>query len=71
MPSAALKDIPEATQIMDLDDPYTTMIIGQDRRILMGPVRGGEDLTIVALVPDGRVEGLSDITELTLFTQKK
>lgn len=42
---------------MDLENPYTTMIVGKDRRILMGPVRGGEELTIIALVPDGEAPG--------------
>ena len=49
-----IENIPELQQIMDFENPYTTIIVGHDRRILMGPARNGEVLTLVALVPDGK-----------------
>ncbi|KAK7539658.1 uncharacterized protein J3D65DRAFT_550899 [Phyllosticta citribraziliensis] len=33
-------------------DPFTSMMMGYDRRLVMGPCRGTEDYAIVALVPD-------------------
>jgi salicylate hydroxylase len=43
-------DVP--TGVFDIAEPVTTMIVGHDRRIIMGPGRGGRVLGIVALVPD-------------------
>lgn len=37
---------------MDVDDPYTTIISGHEKRIVMGPVRSGKELALVALLPD-------------------
>ncbi|KAI8686821.1 FAD-binding-3 domain-containing protein [Fusarium sp. Ph1] len=34
--------------------PMTTMVVGHDRRLIMGPCRGGTLYSIVALVPDGK-----------------
>lgn len=48
-------NLSELKAVMDVEDPYTTMIVGKDKRILMGPCRNGEMLTIVALVPDGEL----------------
>lgn len=39
---------------MDLAKPVTTMVVGHDRRVIMGPGRGGKLFGIVALVPDER-----------------
>ncbi|KAK7518405.1 uncharacterized protein IWZ02DRAFT_317869 [Phyllosticta citriasiana] len=33
-------------------EPFTSMMMGYDRRLVMGPCRGTEDYAIVALVPD-------------------
>ncbi|KXJ86476.1 hypothetical protein Micbo1qcDRAFT_219530 [Microdochium bolleyi] len=38
--------------IVDIKDPVTTMIVGPDKRIIMGPGRDGELYGVVALVPD-------------------
>jgi salicylate hydroxylase len=53
IPAAKLpiKEIPEG--ILRMEDPAaTTMIVGKDKRVIMGPGRGGKLLGIVALVPD-------------------
>lgn len=50
-PISSLEHIPEAKQFMK---PLTTMVIGGDRRVVMGPCRNGTVLSIVALVPDGK-----------------
>lgn len=43
-------DIPK--DILDPSRPVTTMVVGYDRRVIMGPGRGGTVFGIVALVPD-------------------
>jgi salicylate hydroxylase len=40
------------TSIINPRDPVTTMVIGHDRRIIMGPGRSGTIFGVVALVPD-------------------
>ncbi|CAD0096301.1 unnamed protein product [Aureobasidium vineae] len=41
-----------AENIFDLKRSATTMIVGHDRRVIMGPGRGGEMFGLVCLVPD-------------------
>jgi len=43
-------DVPE--DIFDLKRSATTMIVGHDKRVIMGPGRGGEMFGLVCLVPD-------------------
>lgn len=53
IPAAKLptEQIPEG--ILQMEDPAaTTMIVGKDKRVIMGPGRAGTLLGIVALVPD-------------------
>jgi salicylate hydroxylase len=43
-------DVPE--DVFSLKRSSTTMIVGHDRRVIMGPGRGGEMFGLVCLVPD-------------------
>lgn len=50
--TSELEKLTGFTSVIDPRDPATTMIIGHDRRIIMGPSRNGTLYGIVALVPD-------------------
>lgn len=53
------KQIPEG--ILRMQEPAaTTMIVGKDKRVIMGPGRAGKLLGIVALVPDEPTEDPGD-----------
>jgi salicylate hydroxylase len=52
LPAECLSGLDVPKDILDLAKPVTTMIVGHDRRIIMGPGRGGKVFGIVALVPD-------------------
>lgn len=53
------KQIPEG--ILRMEEPAaTTMIVGKDKRVIMGPGRAGKLLGIVALVPDEPAEDPAD-----------
>jgi salicylate hydroxylase len=43
-------------EVLDVENSTTTMVMGHDRRAIMGPGRGGELFGIVALVPDENVQ---------------
>lgn len=61
IPSAKLPNdqIPEG--ILKMEDPAaTTMLVGKDKRVIMGPGRAGTLLGIVALVPDETSEDSAD-----------
>lgn len=61
IPAAKLptEQIPEG--ILKMEDPAaTTMIVGKDKRVIMGPGRSGKLLGIVALVPDETTEDPAD-----------
>lgn len=61
IPSAKLpfEQMPEG--ILRMEDPAaTTMLVGKDKRVIMGPGRSGKLLGIVALVPDENTEGPAD-----------
>lgn len=61
IPAAKLptEQIPEG--ILQMEDPAaTTMIVGKDKRVIMGPGRAGTLLGIVALVPDETTEDAGD-----------
>lgn len=50
--------------LLRMTDPAaTTMVVGHDKRVIMGPGRGGDILGIVALVPDDKMHDLSSETE--------
>jgi salicylate hydroxylase len=42
----------DVTKVIDPRRPCTTMVVGRDRRLIMGPARGGTIYSVVALVPD-------------------
>lgn len=53
--TADLAEIPAdllPADLINVKDPVTTMIVGPDKRIIMGPGRDGELFGVVALVPD-------------------
>lgn len=52
-------DIPK--DVLDLSNPVTTMVVGHDRRAIMGPGRNGSVFGIVALVPDAHMHETSDV----------
>lgn len=57
IPTARLPrhEIPDG--VLRLQDPAaTTMVVGRDRRVIMGPGRAGQLLGVVAMVPDETVE---------------
>ncbi|ETS73251.1 hypothetical protein PFICI_14856 [Pestalotiopsis fici W106-1] len=62
LPADLLKGIDIPLDILDPADPVTTMVVGHDRRVIMGPGRGAEMFGIVALVPDekGREKSTTD-----------
>ncbi|KAF3014378.1 hypothetical protein E8E14_001231 [Neopestalotiopsis sp. 37M] len=62
LPADLLKGIDIPRDILDPADPVTTMVVGHDRRVIMGPGRGAEMFGIVALVPDekGREKSATD-----------
>ncbi|KAI8650571.1 hypothetical protein NCS57_01391200 [Fusarium keratoplasticum] len=55
IPIEKLEGISTPEKLLDARDPYTTMIMGHDRRVIMGPGRGGKLYGIVALVPDEKL----------------
>lgn len=58
--SSALEKDEDFTSVIDPRESYTTMIMGHDRRIIMGPARGGSIYSIVAMVPDGEHSTLGE-----------
>jgi salicylate hydroxylase len=40
------------TSVLNPREPVTTMVMGHDRRIVMGPGRGGDLYGVVAIIPD-------------------
>ncbi|KAI0163497.1 hypothetical protein BJ166DRAFT_569808 [Pestalotiopsis sp. NC0098] len=52
LPAELLKGINIPQDVLDPANPVTTMVVGHDRRVIMGPGRGAEIFGIVALVPD-------------------
>jgi salicylate hydroxylase len=53
--TALLEAEPEITSFMNPREPVTTMVVGHDRRLIMGPARNGEVYSIVAMVPDQKM----------------
>ncbi|KAJ9093163.1 hypothetical protein QFC21_006479 [Naganishia friedmannii] len=52
IPKEKLLTIPHVSAMMTDDNPWTTMLLGRDCRVVMGPCREQSLLSIVALVPD-------------------
>jgi salicylate hydroxylase len=52
IPTDVLKDVEVPKEVFDPAQPATTMIVGSDRRVIMGPGRKGTVCGIVALIPD-------------------
>ncbi|KAJ9621713.1 hypothetical protein H2203_007202 [Taxawa tesnikishii (nom. ined.)] len=50
--TAKLPKLDVSEDIFDLKRSATTMIVGHDKRVIMGPGRGGEMFGLVCLVPD-------------------
>ncbi|KAL4812251.1 hypothetical protein BDW67DRAFT_193742 [Aspergillus spinulosporus] len=64
------EDLQRETDVAKVIDPRrgcTTMVIGRDRRLIMGPTRGGKIYSIVALVPD---ENMNEDSTRTSWTTK-
>ncbi|KAL2672447.1 hypothetical protein Neosp_013158 [[Neocosmospora] mangrovei] len=55
IPIEKLEGISTPEKLLDCHNPYTAMIMGHDRRVIMGPGRGGKLYGIVALVPDEKL----------------
>ncbi|KAF4454189.1 hypothetical protein F53441_3189 [Fusarium austroafricanum] len=55
IPTENLKDLSLPKDLLDPREPKTTMIMGYDRRVIMGPGRGSNLYGIVALVPDEKL----------------
>lgn len=65
MSSSLATEIPELNKVLKTEPAWTTMILGTDRRIVMGPCRNGTQLGVVALVPDSELAKPSQLTRLT------
>ncbi|SPO01420.1 related to salicylate 1-monooxygenase [Cephalotrichum gorgonifer] len=52
LPVESLSGLKIPKDVLDIAKPVTTMVVGHDRRVIMGPGRGGKVFGIVALVPD-------------------
>lgn len=55
IPTEDLKGLELPDKLLDSADPSTTMVVGHDKRVIMGPGRGGKLLGVVALVPDEKM----------------
>ncbi|KAJ9113567.1 hypothetical protein QFC20_001918 [Naganishia adeliensis] len=65
MPKEKLLDIPHVSAMMTDKDPWTTMVIGHSCRVVMGPCRNQSLLSIVALVPDEKMNEEASKTSWT------
>ncbi|KAL3298199.1 ABC transporter [Colletotrichum asianum] len=54
--SSELEQYKDFTSVIDPKESITTMIMGHDRRIIMGPARNGSIYSIVAMVPDDQMQ---------------
>jgi salicylate hydroxylase len=57
----SIEDDEQISNFLNPRDSCTTMVVGHDCRLIMGPARNGEIYSIVAMVPDGKY----------IFTQTK
>jgi salicylate hydroxylase len=58
LPLNLLRGIDVPKTVLDPASPVTTMVVGSDRRVIMGPGRNGTVFGIVALVPDSTCAGV-------------
>jgi salicylate hydroxylase len=65
IPSDSLEEEADFVQVIDPRKSCTTMVIGRDRRLIMGPARNGSIYSIVALVPDDNMKEDSARTSWT------
>lgn len=56
VPSSELEQDKDFSSVIDPRKSFTSMVMGHDRRIIMGPARNGDLYSVVALVPDLRAE---------------
>ncbi|KAI8165078.1 ABC transporter [Colletotrichum sp. SAR 10_70] len=54
--SSELEQDKDFTSVINPKESITTMIMGHDRRIIMGPARNGSIYSIVAMVPDDQMQ---------------
>ena len=59
---AELESQENFSKVIDPKAPQTTMVVGHDRRLIMGPARDASIFGVVALVPDGSMKESSDET---------
>ncbi|KAL3458311.1 hypothetical protein BJX64DRAFT_302067 [Aspergillus heterothallicus] len=67
IPTEDLARETEFTKVIDPRKGCTAMVIGSDRRLIMGPARNGSIYSIVALVPD---ENMNEDSTKTSWTTK-
>lgn len=65
IPTEVLEQEPDFVEIINPRKGSTTMVIGRDRRLIMGPARNGTIYSIVALVPD---ESMNENSENASWT---
>ncbi|PYH86485.1 putative monooxygenase [Aspergillus uvarum CBS 121591] len=65
IPTEKLMQEPVFAGVVDPRAPQTTMVVGDDRRLIMGPARSGSIYGVVALVPDERMNESSRDTSWT------
>jgi len=53
--AADIEDDEEILKFLDPREPVTTMVMGHNVRLIMGPARNGELFSIVAMVPDSKL----------------
>ncbi|KAJ9144566.1 3-hydroxybenzoate 6-hydroxylase 1 [Pleurostoma richardsiae] len=57
VPAQSLRDIEGVPDSVKNPEPaMTSMVVGEDKRVIMGPGRGGKLFGIVALVPDDKMQ---------------
>ncbi|KAL5342171.1 hypothetical protein BJX70DRAFT_386286 [Aspergillus crustosus] len=65
IPTEALEQEADFVKVLDPRKGCTAMVIGRDRRLIMGPARNGTIYSIVALVPDENMNENSANTSWT------
>lgn len=56
LPSSDLEQDKDFRDVINPRSSFTSMVMGHDRRMIMGPARDGNLYSVVALVPDRRAE---------------
>lgn len=63
--TADLEGCQSFLSVIDPHDPATAMVVGHDKRIIMGPARNGDLYGVVALVPDQQMHEVSNTDSWT------